>query len=153
LTAVAGCTAKSPTTVQPQVTVYFCKVGTDALVPTPFSVDKSLQGSRLENALVAQLLAGPAVPTSTLVQFPSGTTATVELTGDLATVDLNGPIAKAYRGGASDEVGLFKSLTYTVTSVSGITRVQVTLAGRKTPTLPGGEFEIDEPLTRETFAQ
>jgi spore germination protein GerM len=44
-------------------------------------------------------------------------------------------------------------LTYTVTSVGGIARVQVTIAGRKVPTLPGGEFEIDEPLTRETFAQ
>lgn len=153
LTVAAGCTPKPPSTLTPQVTVYFCKVGTDALVPTPFSVDKSLQGSRLENALVAQLLAGPAVPTSTVVLFPPGTSATVDLDGDLATVDLNGPITKAYRGGASDEVGLFKSLTYTVTSVSGIARVQVTLAGRKSPTLPGGEFEIDEPLTRETFAQ
>jgi len=153
LTAVAGCTPKPQSPVQPQVNVYFCKVGSDALVPTPFSVDKSLVGSRLENALVAQLLAGPAVPTSTVVQFPPGTTATVDLAGDLATVDLNGSIAKAYRGGASDEIGLFKSLTYTVTSVSGIARVQVTIAGRKVPTLPGGEFEIDEPLTRETFAQ
>ena len=151
--AVAGCTPKPPATVTPQVNVYFCKVGSDALVPTPFSVDKSLVGSRLENALVAQLLAGPAVPTSTVVQFPSGTTATVDLAGDLATVDLNGSIAKGYRGGASDEIGLFKSLTYTVTSVSGIARVQVTIAGRTVPTLPGGEFEIDEPLTRETFAQ
>src|SRR5690348_2046457 len=126
--AAAGCTPKPSSTVQPQINVYFCKVGSDALVPTPFSVDKSLVGSRLESALVAQLLAGPAVPTSTVVLFPPGTSATVELTDDLATVDLNGPIAKAYRGGASDEVGLFKSLTYTVTSVHGVARVQVTIA-------------------------
>ena len=151
--AVAGCSPKTPVTTQPQVTVYFCKVGTDALVPTPFSVDKSLEGSRLENALVAQLLAGPAVPTSTVVLFPPGTSATVDLTDDLATVNLNGAITRPYRGGASDEVGLFKSLTYTVTSVSGVHRVQIMIAGRKMPTLPGGEFEIDEPLTRETFAQ
>lgn len=151
--AVAGCTPKPPSTTQPQVTVYFCKVGTDALVPTPFSVDRSLEGSRLENALVAQLLAGPAVQTSTVVLFPPDTSAAVDLQDDLATVTLNGPITKKYQGGASDEVGLFKSLTYTVTSVRGVQRVQVLLAGRKVPTLPGGEFEIDEPLTRETFAQ
>lgn len=122
-------------------------------MPTPFSVDKALEGSRLENALVAQLLAGPAVPTSTVVLFPPGTSATVDLAGDLATVNLNGAITKPYRGGESDEAGLFKSLTYTVTSVAGVHRVQVMVAGRRLSTLPGGEFEIDEPLTRETFAQ
>lgn len=150
---VAGCTPKNPPARAPQVTVYFCKAGGDALVGFPFSANASLSGERLESALVAQLLAGPAVPTSTVVLFPPGTTAKVHLVGDLATVDLGGALAKPYHGGGTDEVGLFKSLTYTVTSVSGVRRVQVLIDGRTVPSLRGGAFEIDEPLTRDTFSQ
>ncbi len=150
---IAGCTPKNQPTPAPQITVYFCKAGSDALVPFPFSANPDLKGEKLESALVAQLLAGPAVQTSTVVLFPPGTAASVTLDGDLATVDLTGPITKPYHGGGTDEVGLFKSLTYTVTSVEGVHRVQVLIGGRKMPTLRGGAFEIDEPLTRETFSQ
>ena len=48
---------------------------------------------------------------------------------------------------------MFKSLTYTLTAMSGVKRVQVLVDGRKQLALPGGHFEIDEPLTRDTFAQ
>jgi germination protein M len=152
-TAGAGCTHQTPAPVTPQVTVYFCKAGSDALVPLPFSADRQLQGVKLESALVAQLLAGPAVPAESVVLFPPGTTAAVDVNGDTAIVNFSGAFAKPFRGGASDEVALFKSLTYTATSVAGVTRVQVLVDGRKLPTLRGGEFEIDEPLTRETFSQ
>lgn len=151
--AGAGCSHQNPAPSTPQVTVYFCKAGTDMLVPMPFSVDRSLQGAKLESALVAQLLSGPAVPLSTVVLFPAGTVAAVDVTGDTATVNFSGALAKPFKGGASDEVALFKSLTYTVTSVAGVKHVQVLIDGRKVATLPSGEFEIDEPLTRETFSQ
>ena len=150
---VAGCTHQAPTPLSPQVTVYFCKAGSDTLVPMPFSVDRKLQGSKLATALVAQLLSGPAVPTTSVVLFPTGTAATVDVANGTALVNFTGALTKPFRGGASDEVALFKSLTYTLTSVPGVKRVQVQLGGRKLATLPGGEFEIDEPLTRETFSQ
>jgi len=151
--AGVGCSHQSPAPPTPQVTVYFCKAGTDALVPMPFSVDRALEGAKLESALVAQLLTGPAVPSSSVVLFPQGTVAKVDVSDDTATVDFSGALAKPFHGGASDEVALFKSLTYTVTSVAGVKRVQVLVDGRKVATLPSGEFEIDEPLTRETFSQ
>lgn len=150
----AACTSRpSQQVTAPHVTVYFCRAGTDTLVPMPFSVDARLQGERLESALVGQLLAGPAVAQASVVLFPPQTRAAVTLTGSTATVDFSGALAKPYRGGASDEVALFKSLTYTLTSVSGVSSVQVLVEGRKVSTLPGGEFELDEPLTRETFSQ
>lgn len=151
--AGVGCSHQNQPTPPPQVTVYFCKAGTDTLVPMPFSTNRELQGTALASAIVSQLLAGPAVPQTAVVVFPPGTAAAVDVTGDTATVNLTGAIAKPFRGGASDEVALFKSLTYTVTSVPNVKRVQVLVNGRKLPTLPGGEFEIDEPLTRETFSQ
>jgi len=153
LAAAAGCTHKPTPTTPPQVTVYFCRAGTDALVPMPFSADRDLAGPQLENALVGQLLAGPAAQTNAIVLFPAGTAAAVDVQGDLATVNFTGTLSKSYRGGESDEVALFKSLTYTITSVEGVKRVQVLIGGRKVPTLTGGSFEIDEPLSRETFQQ
>src|SRR5262245_16974629 len=92
--AGAGCTHRPSPPITPQVTVYFCKAGSDMLVPMPFSVDRSLQGSKLESALVAQLLSGPAVPTTAVVLFPNGTAAAVDVAGDLATVNFTGAISK-----------------------------------------------------------
>jgi len=150
----ASCTRHTPPIpVTPHVTVYYCKAGTDTLVPIPFSVDTSLQGQHLESALVGQLLAGPAVGQASVVLFPPGTRADVTVDGNTATVDFAGALLQPYKGGASDEIALFKSLTYTLTSVEGITQVQVLLNGRTASTLPGGEFELDEPLTRATFSQ
>jgi len=103
--------------------------------------------------LVDQLLAGPTAVQDAVVLFPAGTRATVRQSDGIVTVDFSGALAGPFRAGASDEVALFKALTYTVTSVSGVTDVQVLLDGKKVPTLPQGEFEIDEPLTRETFSQ
>jgi spore germination protein GerM len=135
------------------VTVYFCRAGTDTLVPMPYSNNRQLQGAQLEEFLVNQLLAGPDASQAGVVLFPAGTEATVDLNGSTLTVDLGGTLAQRFHGGASDEVALFKSLTFTATSVPGVTAVQVLVSGKKVATLPGGEFEIDEPLTRGTFAQ
>jgi spore germination protein GerM len=149
----AGCSHQTQPAPTPQVTVYFCKAGTDALVPMPFSTNRQLQGAKLESALIAQLLSGPAVPEASVVLFPQGTIADVDLNGDMVVVNFRGALAKPFRGGDSDEIALFKSLTYTATSVPGVKRVQVLIDRKKVPTLPGGQFEIDEPLTRETFSQ
>lgn len=152
--ACAACSHRPP--IQPpapHVTVFFCHAGSDALVAMPFSVGAGLSGARLESALVDQLLAGPAVAQSSVVMFPPGTRATVSLADSTATVDFSGAFAGRFRGGASDEVGLFKALTYTVTSVAGVQSVVVLIDGKPVATLPGGEFELDEPLTRQTFSQ
>lgn len=148
-----GCFHQNRPAPSPQITVYFCRAGTDTLVPTQFSVDPHLQGAELEKALIGQLLAGAGSDQTTIVLFPAGTKADVKVDGQTATVNFTGTLAKPFHGGASDEIALFKSLAYTVTSVPGVTAVQVLVEGRKLATLPGGEFEIDEPLTRETFSQ
>jgi len=149
----AGCSHHPQPGQAPQVTVYFCRAGTDTLLPSSYSVNQRLAGAELETALVGQLIAGPADAQDSVVLFPTGTSARVTVAGDVVTVDFGGALAQPFRGGASDEVALFKSLTYTITSVPGMKSVQVLVGGRKVATLPGGEFEIDEPLTRETFSQ
>jgi N-acetylmuramoyl-L-alanine amidase len=135
------------------ITVYYCKAGSDSLVAMHYSAASDLAGTPLAQYVVSQLLAGPSEPTSTLLVFPNDTRAVATLHGITVDVDITGSIAKHYSGGAGDEVGLFKSLTYTLTDLPGVTAVRVLLNGQVEAALPGGHLELDEPLTRETFAQ
>jgi spore germination protein GerM len=148
-----ACTRHVTTTESPQITIYYCRAGSDQLVHMPFTVDPKLAAPAVANYALGQLVAGPSTGRDQLVLFPAGTVATVSLDGDLATVNLDGPIARSFQSGAGDEAGLFKSLTYTMTGLAGIQRVQVTVSGVRRASLPGGHFELDEPLTRDTFAQ
>ena len=50
-----------------------------------------------------------------------------------------------------NEGGEFKALVWTLTSLPGIDAVAVTVAGKKIATLPGGSFELDEPLRRSDW--
>ena len=150
---LVSCTHHATTASSPHITVYYCRAGTDQLVRMPFSVDSKLAAPAVASYALGQLVAGPSTSRDQLVLFPAGTVATVSLDGDLATVNLDGPIARSFQSGAGDEAGLFKSLTYTMTGLPGVQRVQVTVAGARRASLPGGHFELDEPLTRDTFAQ
>jgi spore germination protein GerM len=149
----AGC-ARHVTVPQPhKLTIYYCKAGSDDLVRVPFTVDPKLSGNALVSYALNQQLAGPSVGRDSFVLFPAGTTASATTQGDLAIVDLNGSVVRSFQSGAGDEVGMFKSLTFTLTGLPGIKSVQVLVAGQKQAALAGGHFEIDEPLTRDTFAQ
>ncbi|MDQ2817605.1 MAG: GerMN domain-containing protein [Candidatus Eremiobacteraeota bacterium] len=151
--SLGGC-SRHPRLIAPQqITVYYCKAGSDALVRTPYTVDAKLRGLALANYAVDQLLAGPTSGQNAFVLFPPGTAISLSSAGDKVVANIEGPLARAAPGGASDEVALFKSLTWTLTDLAGIKSVQVTVHGRKSATLPGGEFDLEEPLTRGTFAQ
>jgi spore germination protein GerM len=149
----AGCT-RHPSVSQPhQITVYYCQAGSDKLMPVQFSIDPKLQGSAAQKYALNQLLVGPTVGRDAVVLFPQGTQASLSRQGKTAVVDLTGTIAKSFQGGATDEAAMFKSLTYTLTAFPDITGVQVLVGGQKVAALPGGHFELDEPLTKDTFAQ
>jgi spore germination protein GerM len=150
---LTGCTRHVTVPPSHQLTIYYCRVGSGNLVRMPFTIDPNLNGQALATYAVNQLLAGPAVGRDSLVLFPAGTQATVTMGADTATVDFGGSLAHGYRGGAGDEAAMFKSLTYTLTALPGVKRVQVLVGGHKQDALPGGHFEIDEPLSRDTFAQ
>jgi spore germination protein GerM len=136
-----------------QITVYYCKAGSDSLVAMHYTAAGKLAGTALAQYAVSQLLAGPSEPTNSLLVFPADTRAMATQHGATVDVDLTGSIAKHYAGGAGDEAGLFKSLTYTLTDLPGVTAVQISLNGQVEAALPGGHLELDEPLTRDTFAQ
>jgi len=155
LTALNAC-ARKPQSVAPpssRFTVEFVNAGTQALDPVAYPISSKLSRSGVAEFAVTQLLAGPATGRENVVLFPAGTLLDVSLQSDSAIVNLTGPLATKYHGGADDESAMFKSLVYTLTNVQGVASVQVLVAGKKRAALSGGHFELDAPLTRETFAQ
>ena len=155
IAALDACAKKTQPVAAPsgRFTVEFVNAGTEELDPVDYSVDRNLNSAGMAEFAVTQLLAGPSTGRDSVVLFPPGTTLDVKVAGDLATVNINGPLTKSYGGGAGDESAMFKSLTFTLTNVPGIARVQVVVAGKNVAALPGGHLELDTPLTRETFAQ
>lgn len=85
------------------------------------------------------------------IRFPEGTHVLgVSVSGAAATVDLSSDVSRS-AGSALQENGEFKALTFTLTNIAGITSVQVLVEGKRLATLPGGNLEIDTPLTRSDF--
>ena len=150
---IAGCSRHATLPTPHEITIYYCKAGSNDLVRVPFTVDPKLSGTMLASYAVNQLIAGPPEGGDAVVLFPHVTFATVSLQGTTAVVNLTGAIERFFQRGGGDEVGIFKSLTYTLTALPGVNRVQVLVGGQTVAALPGGQFELDEPLTRAMFAQ
>lgn len=97
-----------------------------------------------------QAVAGPPSDVQA-IRFPPGTHVNdVSVNGSVATVDLSNEVT-AQPGGTFSENGEFKELVYTLTAIPTIDAVQVTVAGRKLQTLPGGHLELDTPLRRSDW--
>jgi germination protein M len=140
-----------------RITVYYTKPDGASEVPWTISVrpqQNGESGDQRRQYLVlyaaSQAVAGPAAPIAAL-RFPPGTQVlSAGVDGTTATVDLSAGVSAGQRG-AMNEGGEFKSLVWTLTALPGIDRVQVTVAGKKIATLPGGSFELDEPLRRSDW--
>jgi spore germination protein GerM len=131
--------------------VYYCTLDGTTLAKWSVSVNPSARDlASVAFYATAQAVAGPASGVQA-VRFPAGTVVrSVHVTGSTAAVDLGGAIAKPQEGSLA-ESGEFKALVWTLTALSGITAVQIKVGGALVPTLPGGHFELDEPLTRQTW--
>ncbi len=97
-----------------------------------------------------QAVAGPPSDVQA-VRFPAGTRVNgVTVNGTVATVDLSNEVTNQ-GGGSFGENGEFKGLVYTLTGIPDVDAVQVTIAGHKLQTLPGGHLELDTPLRRSDW--
>jgi spore germination protein GerM len=131
--------------------VFYVKPSDDTLVKWDVSLSpKANDLASVAFYATAQAVAGPA-PDVDAVRFPAGTIVhSAHVSGDTATVDLGGNIATP-QDGSFAESGEFKALVWTLTALPGISRVQVEINGARVATLPGGHFEIDEPLSRHSW--
>jgi len=133
------------------VAVYYCKLDGETLAKWVVSLNPNANdsGSAAFYA-AAQAVAGPPAGTAA-IRFPTGTVVrSVHLDGQSASVDLGGAI-RSRQSGSFAESGEFKALVWTLTSLPGISAVQVKIDGIRVPTLPGGHFELDGPLTRQSW--
>jgi spore germination protein GerM len=139
------------------VTVYYTKVDGASEIPWTISVRPPNAGESAADYrqylvlyTASQAVAGPP-QTVTAIRFPAGTNVlSAGVDGMTATVDLSADVNKL-QGGTLNESGAFKGLVWTLTSLAGIDRVAVRVAGNKVATLPGGNLELDEPLRRSDW--
>lgn len=139
------------------ITVYYTKDDGTSEVPWTITVRSRQPGENdiaRMNYLVlyaaSQAVTGP--PSSVAaIRFPAGThVLTATVAGSTANIDLSSEVAQPPLG-ASTETGEFKSLVWTLTALPGIDAVNVLVAGKKVAALPGGSFELDEPLRRSDW--
>jgi spore germination protein GerM len=134
-----------------EVAVYYTKLDGQTLAKWSVSVNPTARDlASVAFYATAQAIAGPP-PDTQAIRFPAGTVVrSVHVTGSTATVDLGGAIARP-QDGSFAESGQFKALVWTLTALPGIYAVQLEVGGEIVPTLPGGHFEIDEPLSRKNW--
>jgi spore germination protein GerM len=140
-----------PPSVGATVAVYYCKLDGTTLEKWVVSVNPNATDAKsMAFYATAQAIAGPPAGTEA-IRFPAGTVVrSVHVDGQSASVDLGGTVS-SNQSGSFAESGEFKALVWTLTSLPGISAVQITIDGTRVPTLPGGHLELDEPLTRQSW--
>jgi spore germination protein GerM len=97
-----------------------------------------------------QAVAGPPSDVDA-VRFPDGThVRSVTLNESMVTVDLSKDVERL-AGGSDREEAAFKSLVWTLTALPGIDAVSIRIDGARIAAIPGGHFELDEPLKRSDW--
>jgi spore germination protein GerM len=135
------------------IIVYYTKTDGATEVPWRVSLGPARDPKSIAFYAAAQALAGPPSEIEA-IRFPAGThVRAIEIGGSVVDVDLSSEVAKSAEGGLA-ETAEFKSLVWTLTdpkTLPGITAVRIRVDGTRVATLPGGHFELDEPLSRSTF--
>jgi hypothetical protein len=118
----------------------------------PRQADESA-AERLHNVVLyaaVQAIAGPPNDVQA-IRFPPGTRVLeASVNGSTATLDLSKALEQQ-AGGTFGENGEFKALVYTITGIQGIDAVQILVEGNRLESLPGGNFELDQPLHRSDW--
>ena len=126
------------------IVVYYTK--TDGITEVPWRV--TLGPARDRKSVAFYAAAQEAI------RFPAGThVRALEIAGSVVDVDLSNEVSKSAEGGLA-ETAEFKSLVWTLTdpkTLPGVDAVRIRVDGTRVATLPGGHFELDEPLSRTTF--
>ncbi len=133
------------------VAVFYTQLDGDTVVPWNVSLGSARDPASVAFYAATQAAAGPA-PDVRAIRFPAGTIVRrVDVTDATAVVDLGGAVTKRTDGGSFAETGEFKALVWTLTALPHITSVRVTIDGKTVAALPGGQYELDEPLSRSSF--
>lgn len=135
------------------ITVYYTKLDGTSEVPWRVTLGPARDAKSVAFYAAAQALAGPAAGIDA-VRFPNGThVRAVDVQGSTVDVDISSEVGRSAEGGFA-ETAEFKALVWTLTdpnTLPGVAAVRIRVDGARVATLPGGHFELDEPLTRASF--
>jgi spore germination protein GerM len=132
------------------IVVYYTKLDGDSEGSWRVSLGPARDPKSVAFYAATQAVAGPPSGTEA-IRFPNGTHV-LAVDVDAGTADVNlSPDVKGQGGGSFAEGGEFKGLVYTLTALPDIKAVTIRVDGTRIPTLPGGHFELDEPLTRASW--
>jgi len=133
-----------------RITVYYTKIDGSTEVPWTVSLGPARDPKSVAFYAATQAIAGPPAGTDA-VRFPPGTRVlAVTINGSTVDVDISKEVS-GLRGGSFAEAAAFKSLVWTMTALPSISSVTIRVDGARIPTLPGGHFELDEPLARSSW--
>jgi hypothetical protein len=135
------------------IVVYYTKADGTTVVPWTISLGSARDRKSIAFYAASQALAGPPADIDA-VRFPAGThVLDIDVQGATVDVDISKEIDASAEGGYA-ETAEFKALVWTLTdpaTLPGVTSVRVRIDGQRVATMPGGHFELDEPLSRATF--
>lgn len=137
-------------TAADHITVYYTKLDGTSEEPWSVTLGPARDPHSVAFYAATQAVAGPPAGTDA-VRFPAGTRVrSVDLNGSTALVDISSEVDRL-AGGSFAEGAAFKSLVWTMTALPGIKSVSIRVDGARISTLPGGHFELDEPLARSSW--
>jgi spore germination protein GerM len=134
------------------VTVYYTKLDGSTEVPWSVSLGPARDPKSVAFYAATQAIAGPPAGTEA-VRFPTGMRVLgVAIDGSTVDVDLSKEV-DGLAGGSFAETAAFKSLVWTLTgpTLPQIKAVTIRIEGARVPTIPGGHFELDQPLSRASW--
>lgn len=141
---------RQTSSVGDRITVYYTKLDGSSEVPWSVSLGPARDPRSVAFYAATQVIAGPPAGTDA-VRFPSGTRVlSVAVAGSNADLDLSKEVGGLV-GGSFAESAALKSLVWTMTALPGISSVSIRVDGARVATLPGGHFELDEPLSRSSW--
>lgn len=133
-----------------QLTVYYTRLDGSTEASWSVSVGPAKDPRSVAFYAATQAIAGPPSGIDA-VRFPNGTRVrSVEVNGSTAIVDLSKEV-DGLAGGSFAETAAFKALVWTMTDLPGIAAVVIRVDGARISTIPGGHFELDEPLARSSW--
>jgi len=145
--SVAAVPSSDQIVARPTIRIYATRLDGDRLVSWHVPIGASHDIESLAYLATVEALNGPPIGVHA-VRFPPGTTPqSVRVRGGTVYVDLSPEVERTTAGGFA-EAGEFKGLVWTLTALPGIEHVRLRVDGATLPTLPGGHFELDEPLSR-----
>jgi germination protein M len=126
--------------------VHFLRVvdGKERMVP----VTRQVPATAPATAALEELIAGE-VPKGCARPVPAGVSLRgVTVTNGIATADFSRELISGFRGGSDSEGVTVYAIVNTLTSISGVQKVQLLVEGEKVDTI-GGHLDVSGPLSAD----